>query len=98
MSPGRPPRMVVSGTRESEQPSQRMVGDWPLLLISRRSGCISLREAAHLRFASRCLSKSFCSVVWGGGTGVSMILVLRFFDQGKVGAGKEELDFGIDKV
>lgn len=65
MSPGRPPRMVVSGTRESEQPSQRMVGDCPLLLISRRSGCVSPREEAHSRFAARCLSKWFCSVVKG---------------------------------
>lgn len=67
MSPGRPPRMVVSGTRESEQPSQRMVGDCPLLLISRRSGCVSPREAAHSRFAARCFSKWFwlCSVVGG---------------------------------
>lgn len=44
-----------------------MVGDCPLLLISRRSGCVSPRELAHSRFKARCFSKKLwlCSVVAG---------------------------------
>ena len=59
ISPGSPPKMVVSGTRESEQPSQRMVGCWPWLFLGISSGCFSCTEEAHSRFKARCLAKWF---------------------------------------
>ena len=40
-------RMVDSGTRESEQPSQRMVGDWPLERVGRKSGFSELVFSAQ---------------------------------------------------
>ena len=39
--------MVDSGTRESEQPSQRMVGDWPLERVGRKSGFSELVFSAQ---------------------------------------------------
>lgn len=38
MEPGGRFSRVDSGTRESEQPSQRMEGDWPLESLGRKSG------------------------------------------------------------
>lgn len=40
ISPGRNPVIVVSGTRESEQPIQRMPGCWPAALCLSRSGFV----------------------------------------------------------
>jgi hypothetical protein len=37
-SPGWRPRSVVSGTRESEQPSQRIEGDCPVASLGKKSG------------------------------------------------------------
>jgi hypothetical protein len=37
-SPGCRPRRVVSGTRESEHPSQRIVGDWPVARLGKKEG------------------------------------------------------------
>jgi hypothetical protein len=37
-SPGWRPRTVVSGMRESEQPSHRIVGDWPLARVGTKEG------------------------------------------------------------
>jgi hypothetical protein len=38
--PGGRFRRVDSGTRESEQPSQRIEGDWPLESLGRKSGSL----------------------------------------------------------
>jgi len=37
-SPGWSPRRVVSGTRESEHPSQRMDGDCPVASLGKKLG------------------------------------------------------------
>ena len=51
-SPGRQPRIVVSGTRESEQPIQRMAGDWPLERGGIREGSDSWVLVAQARLAA----------------------------------------------
>lgn len=52
MSPGREPVIVVSGTRESEQPIQRMPGCWPAAFCLSRSGSVLGSDSlqAMLRF------------------------------------------------
>ena len=44
--PGSTSRIVVSGTRESEQPNQRIEGDWPLERAEKSSG-FSLVRRSH---------------------------------------------------
>ena len=45
--PGGRFRRVDSGTRESEQPSQRMAGAWPLERLGRKSGFSELVFSAQ---------------------------------------------------
>ena len=46
-SPGRRPRTVVSGTRESEQPNQTTGGFWACASVGRNSGSAAAVVAAH---------------------------------------------------
>jgi len=50
--------MVVSGTRESEQPIQRILGDWPLERVERRSGfsleTVAAQALLDLKMDSMC--------------------------------------------
>ena len=46
-SPGESPRIVVSGTRLSEQPIQRMEGDWPFASWGKREGFSFAVVLAH---------------------------------------------------
>lgn len=41
-SPGLRPRIVVSGTRESEQPSHRTAGLWPLERLGKKLASAAL--------------------------------------------------------
>lgn len=52
-SPGRRPRTVVSGMRESEQPIQRIWGFWPEARVGKRSGCSEAVAWAHFLFCWR---------------------------------------------
>jgi hypothetical protein len=52
-SPGWRPRIVVSGQRESEQPIQRIWGDWPEAREGRSVGCVAVMEARQLEFEAR---------------------------------------------
>ena len=57
-SPGCRPRRVVSGTRESEQPSHRMAGDCPLARVGKRSGWDLETEDAQSLLEVRALVKA----------------------------------------
>ena len=46
-SPGFRPRRVVSGMRESEQPSHRISGACPLAEVGKKSGALFAVSAAH---------------------------------------------------
>lgn len=52
MSPGRDFVIVVSGTRESEQPMKRIPGCWPAAFSESRSGSVLGRDA--LQHLLRC--------------------------------------------
>lgn len=62
--------MVVSGQRLSEQPTQRIVGDWPVAREGRRSGFLFVIFSRQWALESRTLVKEEESVrgrrlVWG---------------------------------
>ena len=56
-SPGWQPRMVVSGTRESEQPIHRIFGSWPLALLVKKDVSVLVTLDAHSLFAASALAK-----------------------------------------
>lgn len=74
-SPGLRPRMVVSGTRESEQPIQRILGDWPLERVGRRSGFSLARLAAQAWLDLK--MDSMCSGVDAGGGDEELAVWMR---------------------
>ena len=51
--PGSRSKRVVSGARESEQPSQRILGDWPLARAGNRSGLWWAVRSAQALLRSR---------------------------------------------
>ena len=53
MEPGATPVESSAETRESEQPSQKILGDWPFCSFLRRAGSAWLNAAAYVSFASR---------------------------------------------
>lgn len=53
--------MVVSGMRESEQPSQRMDGDWPFAEVGKKEGEEVWRSVAQRWLASRATLKALSS-------------------------------------
>ena len=62
--PGARPVMVVSGTRLSEQPSQRMGGCWPVASVLKKAGCVLAVWVAQARFCVRACARA--SVRRGG--------------------------------
>ena len=55
--PGSRSRRVFSGTRLSEQPNQRMLGDWPLARVGKSSGFWEAVRAAHSLLRSRTVAR-----------------------------------------
>jgi len=54
-SPGLRPSTVVSGTRESLQPIQRMAGDWPWALVGKNLASLwAVSEAQRLLLSRAC--------------------------------------------
>lgn len=52
-SPGWRSKRVVSGTRESEQPSQRICGDWPAEREGKRPGLVVEVRVAQVVLRAR---------------------------------------------
>ena len=52
-SPGFLPSTVVSGTRESQHPIQRMSGAWPFALFLKNSGSLAAMSEAQILLAWR---------------------------------------------
>lgn len=62
-------RRVHSGTRESEQPSQRILGDWDLESVGRRVGVVWWVWVAQAALEARREGREEGFVVWPGGGG-----------------------------
>lgn len=60
-------RRVHSGTRESEQPSQRILGDWDCESVGRRVGVVSCVWVAQAALEERSEGREEGLVVWPGG-------------------------------
>lgn len=54
---------MVSGTRESEQPSQRMRGDWAVASVGRRVGWVAWVEVDQRALEARAAVKGSVFVV-----------------------------------